>query len=383
VLSGLRPRCSGKSDCARAAARGSGESIPACGPIRSVRARHGQWFMQSGAAARPARFFDALELLADGAPPFATILKQAVERAVSWNKGGGGRASSKRARMCWRPMLAALVCALLAAGLAAVAFADRPHPDPNVAGLQTALAVKGFYRGPIDGLRGPLTTAALRALQRQFRLPSSNLIDRRTRAVLGPLGRPRYRTRVLQQRMVGLDVAALQFELRYHGFPTPENGSFDDRTLLALKRFQRFVGNPADGVAGNTTYEALSKPPPLAPKLRTPLPLIQRAIRVGDAVELVCPYASAIAASIGGTVVFAGDRPRGYGYTVITRDAKGLVLLYAHLARIDVHDRQQLLAGAMIGLAGWTGKKRPETSLRLELRLRDAQLNTYTALYSR
>jgi hypothetical protein len=35
----------------------------------------------------------------------------------------------------------------------------------------------------------------------------------------------------------------------------------------------------------------------------------------------------------------------------------------------------------MIGLAGWTGKRQPETSLRLELRLRGAQLNTYTALY--
>jgi peptidoglycan hydrolase-like protein with peptidoglycan-binding domain len=76
-------------------------------------------------------------------------------------------------------MLAAVACALLAPGLTTVALADRPHPDPNVAGLQTALAVKGFYRGPIDGLRGPLTTAALRALQRQFRLPSTNLIDRR------------------------------------------------------------------------------------------------------------------------------------------------------------------------------------------------------------
>jgi peptidase M23-like protein/putative peptidoglycan binding protein len=293
---------------------------------------------------------------------------------------GGGRALSKRPRMWFRPMLVAAGCALLGAGLAAVALADRPQPDPNVAGLQTALAVKGFYRGPIDGLRGPLTTAALRALQRRFRLPSSNLIDRRTRAVLAPLGRPHYRTRALQKGMVGLDVAALQFELRYHGFPSPETGSLNERTLLALKRFQRFADIPPDGVAGNTTYDALSEPPPSPPKLHAPLPLIERAIRVGNAVELVCPYASAVAASIGGTVVFAGDRARGYGYAVITRDAHGLELLYAHLARIDVHDGQQLVAGAMIGLAGWTGKRQPQTSLRLELRLRGAQLNTYAAL---
>jgi septal ring factor EnvC (AmiA/AmiB activator) len=90
-----------------------------------------------------------------------------------------------------------------------------------------------------------------------------------------------------------------------------------------------------------------------------------------------------VAASIGGTVIFAANRTRGYGYTVITRDKNSLELLYAHLARIDVNDGQRLVAGAMIGLAGWTGKNRPDTSLRLELRLRGAQLNTYAALYGR
>ena len=32
------------------------------------------------------------------------------------------------------------------------------------------------------------------------------------------------------------------------------------------------------------------------------------------------------------------------------------------------------------GLAGWTGKKRASTSLRLELRLRGAELNAYDAV---
>ena len=72
--------------------------------------------------------------------------------------------------------------------------------------------------------------------------------------------------------------------------------------------------------------------------------------------------------------MFAADRPRGYGYTVLTRDAKGLEILYAHLARIDVRRGQRLVPGALVGLAGWTGKKKAKTSLRLELRLRGAQL---------
>jgi peptidoglycan hydrolase-like protein with peptidoglycan-binding domain len=266
------------------------------------------------------------------------------------------------------------VAALASVALAHAAASDRPTPDPNVAGLQTALAIKGFYRGPIDGIRGPRTTAALRALQRRFGMSSADVASRRTLSLLGPLGRPRYGTRTLRAGMVGLDVAALQFELRYHGFPTDERGSFGRHTLLALKRFQRFAGVPSDGVAGRATYDALAKPPPVAPKLRPPLAVVQRTTTVGNAVELSCPYATPVAAGAGGTVVFASTRTRGYGYTVVTRDAKGFEILYGHLARIDVREGQRVVPGALIGLAGWTGKKRAVTSLRVELRLRGAQL---------
>jgi peptidoglycan hydrolase-like protein with peptidoglycan-binding domain len=265
-----------------------------------------------------------------------------------------------------RPVFAVAASALIVGGSAQAAASDRPHPDPNVAGLQTALAVKGFYRGPIDGIRGPRTTAALRALQQRFR--------HRSLSALGTLGRPRYGTRALRQGMVGLDVAALQFELRYHGFPNDERGSFGRHTLFALKRFQRYAGVPPDGVAGRGTYDALATPPPVAPKLRPPLAVVQRTTTVGNAVELSCPYATPVAASVGGTVVFSANRTRGYGYTVITRDAKGFEILYGHLARIDVRQGQRIVPGALIGLAGWTGKSRAKTSLRLELRLRGAQL---------
>jgi peptidoglycan hydrolase-like protein with peptidoglycan-binding domain len=268
-----------------------------------------------------------------------------------------------------RLMVVVAASALTAVGLAHAAAADRPHPDPNVAGLQTALAVKGFYRGPIDGIRGPRTTAALRALRQRF--------GNRTLSALGTLGRPRYGTRALRQGMTGLDVAALQFELRYHGFPNDERGSFGRHTRLALERFQRFAGVRADGVAGRGTYDALAKPPPVAPKLRPPLSVVQRTTTVGNAVELTCPYATPVAASVGGTVVVAANRPRGYGYTVVTRDAKGFEVLYGHLARIDVRQGQRVVPGALIGLAGWTGKSRAKTSLRLELRLRGAQLAAY------
>jgi murein DD-endopeptidase MepM/ murein hydrolase activator NlpD len=279
-----------------------------------------------------------------------------------------------------RLLMAVAGFALATAGLAGAAVLDRQRPDPNVAGLQTALAARGFYRGPIDGIRGPQTTSALRALQRRFQLASVNLVDRRTLSALGRLGRPPYGTRALRPGMVGLDVAALQFELRYHGFPSRDSGTFGRRTLVALMRFQRFAGLRVDGVAGRGTYDALAKPPPATPKLLPPLGVVERATPVGHAVELSCPYATPVAASIGGTVLFAANRARAYGYTVITRDPRGLEVLYGHLARIDVHKRQRVVPGALVGLAGWTGKKRAVTSLRLELRLRGAQLDAYEAV---
>ena len=277
--------------------------------------------------------------------------------------------------------LALLAAVCVAVTVPGAASADRLHPDPYVAGLQTALKLKGFYRGRIDGLRGPLTTAAVHAFREKHRLASSNTIDRRARSALGPLGRHGYGTRLLRRGGIGLDVAALQFELRYHGFPAPATGVFADRTKFALERFQRFAGVTPDGVAGRATYTALSKAPPAVPRLRPPLPLSQAPRHVGTAVEIACPYAAAVASSIAGRVLYAGNRTNGYGYTVVIRDRRGLQLLYAHLARIDVRPGDRVAAGAAVGLAGWTGKKRPDASLRVELRLRGARLDAYTALY--
>jgi murein DD-endopeptidase MepM/ murein hydrolase activator NlpD len=278
--------------------------------------------------------------------------------------GRSRRAAVEGAPMRRRLGLAIAASAFAAVGLAHAAAADRPQPDPNVAGLQTALAVKGFYHGAIDGIRGPRTTAAIKAFQQSGRALSA----------LGMLGRPRYGTRALRRGMVGLDVSALQFELRFHGFPNDERSRFGPHTQLALERFQAYAGLKADGVAGRATYVALEKPPPAAPRLRSPLAVVQRIVPVGNALELSCPYATPVAAAAGGTVVFATNRPRGYGYTVVTRDAKGFEILYAHLARIDVRNGQRLIPGAMVGLAGWTGKSKARTSLRVELRLRGAQL---------
>jgi murein DD-endopeptidase MepM/ murein hydrolase activator NlpD len=279
-----------------------------------------------------------------------------------------------------RLVVTAAIAALFAASVAGAASGDRKRPDPDVAGLQTALAVQHLYRGPIDGILGPQTIAAVKALQQRARLAGRSLLGSRTLSALGRLGRPRYGTRTLRRGLVGLDVAGLQFELRYHGFPNRGRGVFDAQTFAALAGFQRYAGLRADGVAGRGTFDALDRPPPATPKLRSPLSVVQHATPVGNAVELTCPYATAVAAVLAGKVVVSANRPHGYGYTVVTRDARGLEITYAHLARIDVREGQRVVPGALVGLAGWTGKKRATTSLRVELHLRGAELNAYAAV---
>jgi len=57
-------------------------------------------------------------------------------------------------------------------------------PDLNLRRAQAALSYLGFSPGPIDGLRGRLTTSALIRFQEKHRLPATGDLDRVTRSRL-------------------------------------------------------------------------------------------------------------------------------------------------------------------------------------------------------
>jgi soluble lytic murein transglycosylase-like protein len=150
---------------------------------------------------------------------------------------------------------------LLAVGLAACVCATPANAYVNAqhAGVQVALRALGLYHGPIDGLVGPQTVAAIGAAQRRVHLPVTGLADRRTRARLGPLGRPLFGSRVLRARAFGLDVSVLQFLLTRKGFyDGPLDGYLGSGTQSALRRFQRSVRLAPDGVVGPRTVAALA-----------------------------------------------------------------------------------------------------------------------------
>jgi peptidoglycan hydrolase-like protein with peptidoglycan-binding domain len=152
-----------------------------------------------------------------------------------------------------------LTAIALVAAVALAVGAAPAHANPQQAGIQVALRAMGLYCGPIDGDVGPATVAAIKEAQKRAGLPVTGIPDAKTRAALGPLGRPLLGARVLRPRDFGLDVAVLQFTLLrdglYHG---ALDGYLGHATETAIRRYQRRVRLAADGVVGPMTVTSLS-----------------------------------------------------------------------------------------------------------------------------
>jgi peptidoglycan hydrolase-like protein with peptidoglycan-binding domain len=175
--------------------------------------------------------------------------------------------------------------------------------NPQHAGLQVALRAQGLYCGPIDGIIGLQTRAALKTFQRRAGLPVNGVPSLRTRAALGPLGRPLFGKRTIKRGLFGWDVSVLQFLLTRAGVYTgPLDGFLGPETEEALERWQRSTQLVSDGVAGPATLRALGS------KTRTPLarpqvPTRRYVVRRGDTL-------TAIAARFGTTVAALARRNR-------------------------------------------------------------------------
>lgn len=151
----------------------------------------------------------------------------------------------------------------LFASLALLLLVASPAPapaaiDPQVAGLQVALQSRGLYGGPVDGIKGPATTAAVHEFQRRSGLEVDGIAGERTRKALGSLGRPLYGKRLLHRGAVGWDVSVLQYLLQVRGFPAGGlDGRFGPNTVRAVRSFQRVSGLADDGIVGAATRRVL------------------------------------------------------------------------------------------------------------------------------
>jgi hypothetical protein len=134
----------------------------------------------------------------------------------------------------------------------------------RVAALQVGLRAHGFDPGPIDGVRGPLTTGAVAAFQRKHGIRATSRLGPATRRALGRRGRPLLGQRELAVGSVGWDVAVLEFRLRRHGLSRGRvDGRFTRATAAALRRYQLRRGLVVDGIAGRQTYRALASRVPV------------------------------------------------------------------------------------------------------------------------
>jgi hypothetical protein len=284
------------------------------------------------------------------------------------------------------PKLAALLFVLAALALVPAAAAAG---NAGIAALQVALRARGLYSGTIDGLPGRTTTTAVMRFQRRAGLPVTGMVDSGTRRALGRYGSHVLGSRPLTRGAAGWDVAALQFLLAWHGFPSATfDGGLGVRTEKALKGFQRWAGLPADGVAGETTIAALRRAPATCPiPLVWPLqalapigdPYGPRGNRFHAGIDLIAPRGTPVQAAAPGRVTFAGFAAGGWGKLVVVMHSDGVRTFYAHLSAIGVRRGQPVNTGQRLGLVGATGDA-TGPHLHFEVRVRNAAVDPAPAL---
>jgi murein DD-endopeptidase MepM/ murein hydrolase activator NlpD len=297
-----------------------------------------------------------------------------------------------RSRSSGSHLLAALAATAAFAMAAPSAVPGTAAPakaagSSNIAALQVALRGSGLYGGTIDGVAGPATTAAVRRFQSRNGLAADGVAGPATRSALGRRGRPALGSRVLSVGKSGWDVAALQFSLAWHGFPSGAiDGGFGQHTDAAVRRFQARAGLASDGVVGPGTLAALRGPIPRSPiRLVAPIqgPIGDRFGPRGSGfhpgIDYPAPTGRSVRAAGRGRVVFAGWDSGGYGNLVVVEHPLAVRSMYAHLSHIDVRSGQSVVAGSLVGRVGTTGFS-TGPHLHFELRLRGAAIDPLSAL---
>jgi murein DD-endopeptidase MepM/ murein hydrolase activator NlpD len=236
--------------------------------------------------------------------------------------------------------------------------------DPEIAALQVGLRTHGFYAGTVDGVLGAGTVGAVQRLQRKKGIAVDGVPGPQTRRALGRYGkRAPFGRRVLAAGLRGWDVAALQFALAWHGFPS---GAFDGvlgaSTDQALRDFQRWSGLNADGLAGPSVIRALRGPLPTCPiPLSSPMPgpygnlFGPRGNRFHSGIDYPAQRGAPVEAAASGQVIFAGWAAGGWGKLVTLAHASGVRTMYAHLSRVAVRVGQRVVAGQRVGRVGASG----------------------------
>ena len=135
---------------------------------------------------------------------------------------------------------------------------STPAPANDVAAAQQRLKDRGYYSGPVDGVLGPNTEAAVRVYQRDKGLSVNGRLDSPTlAAIMSDTTTAAVRT--VPSWATTIDVRSAQKELKDRGYYSgPIDGVIGAATQSALRAYQRDRGLKVTGRLDSSTIRSLT-----------------------------------------------------------------------------------------------------------------------------
>jgi peptidoglycan hydrolase-like protein with peptidoglycan-binding domain len=132
---------------------------------------------------------------------------------------------------------------------------EKGSTDPAVLDLQEALKALGYNPGPIDGMFGATTEAAVKAFQQARSITVDGIVGKVTWINIDEADQSEP---VLKVGSTGLPVRRAQKRMSLVGYDVGGvDGRYGTRTEAAVKKLQQQRGVTVDGVVGPQTWSII------------------------------------------------------------------------------------------------------------------------------